>query len=159
MSNRIDSVLSNFHPNVVQRTVNPDTVKIVSGPDIREFQSNVSEAQSMNVKDVLQKYDLKDINKTEMHSLVSILRDKKAISEETADSLLGHTLLAFEDAPDDKKIDFVGFLEGLADKVFNGPDKVGEQETRILKTAIAEAKSIDFARATGAERITIDVTV
>lgn len=161
MTNRIDSILANFRPNVIQRTAGdrPGEIKVIPGPDLRQLQDNVSDAKEMSTKEVLQKYDLRSINKTEMYSLVSILREKRAISEETADSLSGHALLAFEDEPDDKKMDFVVFLEGLANQVFNGPDPVGERETKILKMAITEARSIEFARSTGAEQITIDVNV
>ena len=160
MVNRLDSMLSNFRPTFVQRNAGdkPGEIKVVAGPDIRQLQNNIESSKEMSVKDVLQKYDLHSVTKLEMYSFVNILHEKKAVSEDTIDRLYDHTVTAFEDVPDDKKIDFVGFLEGLAG-TSNAPGQIGENEKRILNTVIAEAKSIEFARSTGAEQITVDVTI
>lgn len=161
MTNRLDSILSNIRPTFVQRNAGerPGEVKIVQGADVRQLQNNLESAKGMDVKDILQKYDLRDITKTEMFSFVSILSQKKAVSDETINRLFEHTTLAFEDQPDGQKTDFLAFLDGMASKVFSGPDPISENGKNILNTVIAEANSIDFARKTGADRITIDLKI
>ena len=153
-------VLSNFHLKIGQTssvTTTAPTPHMTPGVDVGIVDKNITSADNMSVRDVLQAYDLRNIDRNSMFSFIHILQDKKAISDETASSLTAFSLTVFGDEASNVKKDFSASVQAHADKAFSGPEQLDGMVADNLKHILSTIHSIDFARQSGAEAITVDV--
>lgn len=162
--NGIGSVLGNFQPRIIERNVASSEVSSIPAADYSKINKNVTASEGINTKDVLAKYDLHNIDQNDLESLVTILHSRNEISDETAASLMANSMSVYEGGPNNVKKDFISALEDRASTFFNGKDynpndKIDSLISDNIKRVIKEAKSIDYARQTGAEQITIDINV
>lgn len=155
----IGPVLSSGNPMFqdihIIREVDPREVQTICVCDPTGVQKQIDTLKQSDVTDVLQKYDLRDIDGTEMTAFVQLLREKRAVDEETEGSLSGHTLSVFEGKAVGARVDFISEIEKLQ-KIITEDPQADERCVKIINRVVAEVHSIEQARKNGASAISID---
>lgn len=162
--NGIGSVLGSFQPRVLERTVAPSEFSSIPGADYSKVNQNIDASAGISTNEVLAKYDLHNIDQNDLESLVTILHERHEISDETAASLMANSMSVYEGDPNNLKKDFIAALEDRAKAFFSGKDYNPSDEINglisgNLKRVINEAKSIDYARQTGVDKLSINLNV
>lgn len=74
----------------------------------------VSAHKNVSTHELLSKYDLHHLDLHELEVFLTLLHQRREISEETATRLLVHGYCIFDTMPDDAKVDFIEALERRA---------------------------------------------
>ena len=164
----IGPILSNhqsiIQPRFVERQVDPSEMKVIPGADFSAVTRNLNAADGKSTKDVLSQYDLHNINKNDFDSLITILRDRKEISEQTSADLFAVSLTQFEDSPNTAKKDVIAAVESQANTYWNSSDYNPKEQVSAMisdnyKRSINALNSIQSAKETGADSVSINVSV
>jgi hypothetical protein len=141
--------------NIVQN-IDQKNVKTIAIADSAKLLNEINDGKKSDVKELIEKYDLRNIDGSDVSAFIQLLRDKKAMSEETANILYGEMFLVFEDKPIGTKLDVISHLENRLESIKGYENEIGDVGISIMKLAVNTANSIENARKNKSGTIKID---